>query len=86
MIYFECSDKVMEERLLSRGKTSGRADDNESTIKKRLEVFNKETKAILKMLDKPGFEIKVNADHGVEEVFTELKQKLVDAGYKPLAA
>lgn len=28
MIYFECSEQVMADRLLERGKTSGRADDN----------------------------------------------------------
>lgn len=28
IIYFECSEKVMEERLMNRGKTSGRSDDN----------------------------------------------------------
>jgi hypothetical protein len=37
------------------------------------------------MMDKPGFEIKVNADKGVDEVFKELKQKLVEFGYKPIA-
>ena len=31
----------MNERLLERGKTSGRSDDNQDTIKKRLDVFNK---------------------------------------------
>ncbi len=36
MLYVECSEKVMQERLLERGKTSGRADDNAGTIKKRL--------------------------------------------------
>jgi UMP-CMP kinase len=73
MIYFECSEKVMEERILSRGKTSGRADDNLETAKKRMDVFNKETRPITKLMDKPGFEIKVNADQGIEEVFNELK-------------
>jgi adenylate kinase family enzyme len=31
----------MNERLMERGKTSGRSDDNQDTIKKRLDVFNK---------------------------------------------
>ena len=33
----------MTRRLLSRGKTSGRADDNIDTIKLRLETFEKQT-------------------------------------------
>ena len=33
----------MTERLLNRGKTSGRIDDNRETITKRLETFHKHT-------------------------------------------
>ncbi len=35
VLFFDCPEAVMEERLLSRGKTSGRADDNIDSIKKR---------------------------------------------------
>jgi adenylate kinase family enzyme len=31
----------MTARLLSRGKSSGRVDDNQETIKKRLQTFHK---------------------------------------------
>jgi len=33
-------------------------------------------------MDKAGFSIKVNADKTKDEVFSDLKQKLIDAGYK----
>ena len=52
MIYFDCSEKVMEERLLKRGKSSGRADDNIETIKKRFVVFIEETLPIVKEMEK----------------------------------
>ena len=62
MIYFDCSEKVMEERLLNRGKSSGRADDKSETIKKRFAVFVEQTKPIVKKMEnKPGFVITVNA-------------------------
>ena len=35
VLYFEVSDREMTRRLLNRGKTSGRVDDNERTILKR---------------------------------------------------
>lgn len=38
MLFFECSENTLEERLLERGKTSGRADDNIASIKKRFQV------------------------------------------------
>lgn len=39
IVFFECSEEVMEERLLKRGETSGRSDDNSETIKKRFQTF-----------------------------------------------
>lgn len=40
VFYFECDEKELVARLLNRGKTSGRIDDNEETIKKRIKTFN----------------------------------------------
>ena len=40
VLYFDVSDETMTSRLMKRGETSGRADDNEETIKKRLKTFH----------------------------------------------
>lgn len=40
ILYFDCPDNVLVERLLGRAATSGRADDNEETIKLRLNTFH----------------------------------------------
>ena len=37
----------MKRRLLVRGETSGRVDDNEETIAKRLETFENQTKPVI---------------------------------------
>ena len=37
----------MEKRLIKRGETSGRADDNIETIKKRFETFKVETEPVI---------------------------------------
>lgn len=50
-MYFECSNEVMVERLLNRAKTSGRVDDNEETIKKRLKTFENQTLPVLKVFN-----------------------------------
>ncbi|XP_045582967.1 adenylate kinase isoenzyme 1 isoform X6 [Procambarus clarkii] len=47
VLYFEVPDEVMVERLLHRAKTSGRVDDNEETIKKRLATFHKHSKPVI---------------------------------------
>ena len=36
MLELDVPDEMLMERLINRGKTSGRADDNEETIRKRL--------------------------------------------------
>ena len=35
VLFFDCPADVMEQRLMERGKTSGRSDDNAETIRKR---------------------------------------------------
>lgn len=40
VLFFDASEKTLVDRLLGRAKTSGRVDDNEETIKKRLHTFN----------------------------------------------
>lgn len=35
LLYFECKEETMVNRMIERSKTSGRADDNPETIKKK---------------------------------------------------
>lgn len=44
----------MTKRLLGRGQTSGRVDDNEETIKKRLKTFHDVTKPVIDHYSKKG--------------------------------
>lgn len=65
MIALEVHDEVLVERLLERGKNSGRADDaNEEVIRERIKVYYKQT-APLK-----DFYQKQNKYHGVNGVGT----------------
>ena len=52
VINFECSDAVMTKRLVQRGQTSGRVDDNEDSIKKRLATFRQETLPVIEFYSK----------------------------------
>eukprot|EP00435_Cladocopium_sp_Y103_P023599 s2680_g5.t1 len=46
-LFFNCSETVMEARILERGKTSGRADDNPEAIRKRLATFKEVAKQLI---------------------------------------
>ena len=39
LLFLDCPHDIMTERLLERGKTSGRSDDNAESIKKRLATY-----------------------------------------------
>jgi adenylate kinase len=47
ILYFDVADDTMLKRLLKRAETSGRADDNEATIKKRLDTFHSHSKPVV---------------------------------------
>merc|ERR1712050_670815 len=47
ILYFEVSDDTMTQRLLKRAETSGRADDNVDTIKKRLVTFHQHSEPVI---------------------------------------
>lgn len=40
VLFFDASEDTLVKRLMGRALTSGRVDDNEETIKKRLNTFN----------------------------------------------
>lgn len=49
-------------RLMKRGETSGRVDDNEETIKKRLETYYKATEPVIAFYKSRGIVRQVSGD------------------------
>ncbi len=47
VLFFDASEEVMQERLLKRGETSGRADDNLVTIQKRFKTFREQSMPVV---------------------------------------
>ena len=43
MLYFECPYEILEQRILSRAKYSGRSDDNIKSMKQRFDTYKAET-------------------------------------------
>ena len=59
VLWLDVSQDVMVERLLKRGQTSGRVDDNEETIRKRLKTFVDETEPVIKYYQEQDKVVKV---------------------------
>ncbi|CDO94552.1 unnamed protein product [Kluyveromyces dobzhanskii CBS 2104] len=75
-LFFDCPEKVMLERLLQRGKTSGRIDDNIESIKKRFNTFVETSVPVVEYFDKQNKVIKVSCDQPVDEVYQHVTEAL----------
>lgn len=73
VLFFDCPEEVMEQRLLERGKTSGRNDDNIETIKKRFRTFQQESMPVVRLLEVVGKVKHILATPPPEEIFAEVQ-------------
>jgi len=74
-LFFDCPEEVMEERLLNRGKTSGRSDDNIESIKKRFRTFVDTSMPVVDAFEKQGKVVKIKATKGPDEVYKEVQEQ-----------
>lgn len=74
MIALEVAEEELVKRLVKRGETSGRADDNEETIRERLEVYKRETSPVAHHYNKQGKLFTINGTGSVEEIFERIGQ------------
>ena len=79
LLYLNCTLETLEKRLLERGKTSGRSDDNLNTIRKRFNTYTEQTTPFLKYYQEHVGEVhKINGENGIEEVSQKIKDILVE--------
>jgi hypothetical protein len=62
LLYIDAKGETMVKRLMKRGETSGRADDNEETIKKRLDLYYKATEPVIAFYSSRGIVRKVRLE------------------------
>ncbi len=75
MVALEVDDEVLVERLLNRGKTSGRADDaDEEVIRNRIKVYYNETAILKKYYKKMDKYYGVNGVGTIEEITQRLSE------------
>jgi hypothetical protein len=76
VLYIDASDETMKKRLMKRGETSGRVDDNEETIKQRLNTFHEATKPVIEHYEKQGKVRRINSEKNPNDVFVDVEKAL----------
>lgn len=69
VIGLEVDDEELIKRIILRGKTSGRADDNEETAKKRLNTYYSQTLPLKDFYIKEGKYAKIQGMGTIDEIY-----------------
>ena len=76
VVGLEVEEDELIARLINRGKTSGRSDDNMETIKKRLEVYNNQTNPLRYHYKEQGKYVSIHGMGSVEDIFGRIKEAI----------
>ncbi|KAJ7470492.1 UMP-CMP kinase [Mycena latifolia] len=73
VLFFSTTEEVMLARLLERGKTSGREDDNAESIKKRFNTYKETTMPVIEHYQALGKVAEIDSSASVEVVYKDAK-------------
>lgn len=76
VINISVPDEELLNRLLERAKIEGRSDDNEETIKNRLNNYNQKTFPLIEYYRKAGILKEINGVGSVEQITALIKEGL----------
>ncbi len=71
--------EVLVKRLQKRAEIEGRADDNEATIRHRMQVYEEATAPLLAYYAARGLLVEIDGDRPIEEVQADLLQRIAQA-------
>jgi adenylate kinase family enzyme len=69
LLYFDCDEETLANRVKGRAAEEGRKDDNAETLLKRFQTFNTSTKKIIEYFTNLNQVIHIAAKNTVDEVF-----------------
>ena len=76
VVGLEVPEDELIQRILLRGKLSGRADDNEETARKRLEVYHNQTSPLKAYYEEQGKYRAINGLGSIDGIFDLIKAEL----------
>ena len=77
MIDLLVDEQLLIQRLIERGKVSGRADDNLNTIRHRIAIYHNQTEPIAHYYLHHGNYYAVNGNHSMADVFLQI-MRIID--------
>jgi len=77
MLELDVPEDELMKRLLLRGQMSGRADDNEETIKKRLVVYHSQTQPLIEWYKQEGIHYHIDGLGELNRIFEDIC-KIID--------
>ncbi|KAH7889819.1 adenylate kinase-domain-containing protein [Phlebopus sp. FC_14] len=69
VMVFTTTEDVMLQRLLERGKTSGREDDNVESIKKRFRTHNEQTEPVIEYYRSLQKVVEIDSTGSIDEIY-----------------
>lgn len=85
VLFLDCTEEIMLRRLLHRGETSGRADDNVDSIKKRFRTFVDTSMPVVDYYRQRGKVVEVDSTVAVETVTEEINAAFAKRGIEPVS-
>ncbi len=76
VIGLEVEDAELIQRIIARGKTSGRADDNEETAKKRLDTYYSQTLPLKDFYVAQGKYAKIFGMGNIDAIYAEISKAI----------
>jgi adenylate kinase len=76
MLDLQVDENELVDRLVKRGETSGRTDDNKETILKRIEVYHAKTACVRDYYKKEGLAAEIHGSGSLQDVFGRINQAI----------
>ena len=73
VVGLEVPEEELIDRLVKRGQRSGRSDDNEETIKKRLDVYHNQTSPLQEFYKEKGLYHAIKGIGTIDGIFEDIK-------------
>lgn len=77
VLFFDCSQETCVQRLLQRGQTSGRSDDNAEAIAKRFETYQQKNLPVIRYYEQFGKVRHIDANRDTLEIYEDTRRAML---------